>query len=270
MEKIPAPDLRREDKLKAFDRLLTIMDELRENCPWDKKQTLESLRHLTIEETYELSDAILEGKLEEVKKEVGDLMLHLVFYSRIGSETQAFDIADVINSLCEKLVVRHPHIYGDVKAETDEVVKQNWEKIKLKEKGNTSVLGGVPKTLPALVKAIRIQDKARGVGFDWEEKRQVWEKVEEEMREFKEEFNVAEGKEIDAQRAMGEFGDLLFSLVNYARFINIDPEEALERTNKKFIKRFQYLEQESAKEGKRLGEMTLAEMDEYWNRAKKL
>ncbi len=270
MEKIPAPDLRREDKLKAFDRLLTIMDELRENCPWDKKQTFESLRHLTIEETYELSDAILEGKMEEVKKEVGDLMLHLVFYSRIGSETQAFDIADVINSLCEKLIVRHPHIYGDVKAETDEIVKQNWEKIKLKEKGNTSVLGGVPKTLPALVKAIRIQDKARGVGFDWEEKRQVWEKVEEEMREFKEEFNVADDKEIDTQRAMGEFGDLLFSLVNYARFINIDPEEALERTNKKFIKRFQYLEQESAKDGKKLGEMTLAEMDEYWNRAKKL
>jgi MazG family protein len=270
MEKIPAPDLRREDKLKAFDRLLTIMDELRENCPWDKKQTLESLRHLTIEETYELSDAILEGKMEEVKKEVGDLMLHLVFYSRIGSETHAFDIADVINSLCEKLIVRHPHIYGDVKAETEEIVKQNWEKIKLKEKGNTSVLGGVPKTLPALVKAIRIQDKARGVGFDWEEKRQVWEKVEEEMREFKEEFNVADDKEIDTQRAMEEFGDLLFSLVNYARFINIDPEEALERTNKKFIKRFQYLEQESARDGKKLGEMTLAEMDEYWNRAKKL
>jgi tetrapyrrole methylase family protein / MazG family protein len=270
MEKIPAPDLRREEKLKAFDRLLTIMDELRENCPWDKKQTFETLRHLTIEETYELSDAILEGDKDEIKKEVGDLMLHLVFYSRIGSETGSFDVSDVINSLCEKLINRHPHIYGDVKAENEEVVKQNWEKIKLKEKGNKSVLGGVPKTLPALVKAIRIQDKARGVGFDWEEKQQVWEKVEEEMREFKEEFNVSGEKEIDREKAQGEFGDLLFSLVNYARFIDIDPEEALERTNKKFIKRFQYLEQESAKEGKSLGEMTLAEMDEYWNRAKKL
>ncbi|MEQ8685576.1 MAG: nucleoside triphosphate pyrophosphohydrolase [Imperialibacter sp.] len=270
MEKIPAPDLRREEKLKAFDRLLTIMDELRENCPWDKKQTFETLRHLTIEETYELSDAILEGDKEEIKKEVGDLMLHLVFYSRIGSETGSFDVADVINSLCEKLINRHPHIYGDVVAENEEVVKQNWEKIKLKEKGNKSVLGGVPKTLPALVKAIRIQDKARGVGFDWEEKQQVWEKVEEEMQEFKEEFNVSGEKEIDKEKAQGEFGDLLFSLVNYARFIDIDPEEALERTNKKFIKRFQYLEQESAKDGKSLGEMTLAEMDEYWNRAKKL
>ncbi len=270
MEKIPAPDLKRKEKLAAFDRLLTIMDELRENCPWDKKQTFETLRHLTIEETYELSDAILEGNLDEIKKEVGDLMLHLVFYSRIGSETGNFDVADVINSLCEKLINRHPHIYGDVVAENDEVVKQNWEKIKLQEKGNKSVLGGVPKTLPALVKAIRIQDKARGVGFDWEEKQQVWQKVEEEMQEFKEEFNVETGQEIDQQKAMGEFGDLLFSLVNYARFIDIDPEEALERTNKKFIKRFQYLEQESAKDGKRLGEMTLAEMDEYWNRAKRL
>ncbi|WP_416867610.1 MAG: nucleoside triphosphate pyrophosphohydrolase [Imperialibacter sp.] len=270
MEKIPAPDLRREEKLQAFDRLLTIMDELRENCPWDKKQTFETLRHLTIEETYELSDAILEGDKDEIKKEVGDLMLHLVFYSRIGSETGSFDVADVIDALCEKLINRHPHIYGDVKAENEEVVKQNWEKIKLKEKGNKSVLGGVPKTLPALVKAIRIQDKARGVGFDWEEKQQVWEKVEEEMQEFKEEFNVSGEKEIDREKAQAEFGDLLFSLVNYARFIDIDPEEALERTNKKFIKRFQYLEQESAKEGKSLGEMTLAEMDEYWNRAKKL
>lgn len=270
MEKIPAPDLRRGEKLKAFDRLLTIMDELRENCPWDKKQTLETLRHLTIEETYELSDAILEGDLNEVKKEVGDLMLHLVFYSRIGSETGAFDVADVINSLCEKLINRHPHIYGDVKAENEEVVKQNWEKIKLKEKGTKSVLGGVPKTLPALVKAIRIQDKARGVGFDWEEKQQVWEKVEEEMQEFKEEFNAAGDREIDKAKAQGEFGDLLFSLVNYARFIDIDPEEALERTNKKFIKRFQYLEEQSARDGKQLGDMTLAEMDEYWNRAKQL
>ena len=270
MEKIPAPDLRREEKLKAFDRLLTIMDELRENCPWDKKQTLETLRHLTIEETYELSDAILEGEMNEVKKEIGDLMLHLVFYARIASEKGDFDIADVINSLCEKLIVRHPHIYSDVVAGDEEVVKQNWEKIKLKEKGNTSVLGGVPKALPALVKAMRIQDKARGVGFDWEEKQQVWEKVEEEMREFKETYNIEEREDFDQERMQEEFGDLLFSLVNYSRFIKIDPEEALERTNKKFIKRFQYLEQQSAKEGKKLAEMTLAEMDEYWNQAKKL
>lgn len=263
------PDLNREEKLKAFDRLLTIMDELRENCPWDKKQTLESLRHLTIEETYELSDAILEGDLPEIKKEIGDLMLHLVFYSRIASESKAFDVADVLNSICDKLVARHPHVYSDVVANDEQTVKANWEKLKLKH-GNKSVLEGVPKTLPALVKAIRIQDKARGVGFDWEKKEQVWEKVEEEMREFKNEFNATDSSVIDKQKAMGEFGDLLFSLVNYARFIDIDPEEALERTNKKFIKRFQYLEKESEKDGKKLGEMTLSEMDSYWNRAKNL
>ena len=263
------PDLNREEKLKAFDRLLTIMDELRENCPWDKKQTLESLRHLTIEETYELSDAILEGDLPEIKKEIGDLMLHLVFYSRIASESKAFDVADVLNSICDKLVARHPHVYSDVVANDEQTVKANWEKLKLKH-GNKSVLGGVPKTLPALVKAIRIQDKARGVGFDWERKEQVWEKVEEEMREFKNEFNATDSPAIDKEKAMGEFGDLLFSLVNYARFIDIDPEEALERTNKKFIKRFQYLEKESEKDGKKLGEMTLSEMDSYWNRAKNL
>jgi MazG family protein len=268
---LSAPDLNREAKLKAFDRLLTIMDELRENCPWDKKQTIESLRHLTIEETYELSDAILEGDLQEVKKEIGDILLHLIFYARIASEKKAFDIADVIHSLCGKLVVRHPHIYADVVANDEETVKANWEKIKLKE-GNKSVLSGVPKTLPALVKAIRIQDKARGVGFDWERKEQVWEKVEEEMQEFKNEFEGTpdNNKSIDKERAMSEFGDLLFSLVNYARFIDIDPEEALERTNKKFIKRFQFLETESAKEGKKLGEMSLAEMDVYWERAKSL
>lgn len=266
---LSAPDPNREQKLKAFDRLLTVMDELRENCPWDKKQTIETLRHLTIEETYELSDAILEGDLTEVKKEIGDIMLHLVFYARIGSEKKAFDIADVLNSLCDKLIERHPHIYGDVVANDEETVKANWEKIKLK-KGNKSVLEGVPGSLPALVKAIRIQDKARGVGFDWERKEQVWEKVEEEMQEFKKEFNAAEGQPIDQEKAMAEFGDLLFSLVNYARFINIDPEEALERTNKKFIKRFQYLESESAKDGKVMGEMTLSEMDQYWNRAKSL
>ncbi|MFZ5971207.1 MAG: nucleoside triphosphate pyrophosphohydrolase [Bacteroidota bacterium] len=271
MEKKPlsAPDLNREAKLKAFDRLLTIMDELRENCPWDKKQTLESLRHLTIEETYELSDAILEGNLREVKKELGDLMLHNVFYARIASEMGAFDTADVLNAICDKLIERHPHVYGDVVANDEQTVKENWEKIKLKT-GNKSVLEGVPKSLPALVKAIRIQDKARGVGFDWEKKEQVWQKVEEEMQEFKSEFNAASNEAINKEKAMAEFGDLLFSLVNYARFINIDPEEALERTNKKFIKRFQYLETESAKDGKKMGEMTLAEMDTYWERAKKL
>jgi XTP/dITP diphosphohydrolase len=266
---VSSQDMNRHEKLKAFDRLLTIMDELRENCPWDKKQTLETLRHLTIEETYELSDAILEADMGEIKKEIGDLMLHLVFYSRIASETKAFDIADVLNSICDKLVERHPHIYGDVVANDEQTVKSNWEKLKLKH-GNTSVLEGVPKTLPALVKAIRIQDKARGVGFDWERKEQVWEKVEEEMQEFKKEFNAESATSIDREKAMAEFGDLLFSLVNYARFINIDPEEALERTNKKFIKRFQYLEKESAKDGKKFGEMTLAEMDHYWNKAKTL
>jgi MazG family protein len=263
------PDLNRAKKLEAFDRLLTIMDELRENCPWDKKQTLESLRHLTIEETYELSDSILEGNLTEVKKELGDLVLHMVFYARIASEKKAFDIADVLNSICDKLVERHPHIYADVVANDEETVKANWEKIKLKT-GNKSVLEGVPKSLPALVKAIRIQDKARGVGFDWEKKEQVWEKVEEEMQEFKMEFNAESNEAINREKAMAEFGDLLFSLVNYARFIEIDPEEALERTNKKFIKRFQFLEQASAKDGKKMGEMTLAEMDVYWNQAKLL
>jgi len=263
------PDPNRQIKLQAFDRLLTIMDELRENCPWDKKQTLESLRHLTVEETYELSDAILEGDMTEIKKELGDLILHIVFYARIGSESKAFDIADVLNSISDKLIERHPHIYGDVVANDEQTVKSNWEKLKLKH-GNKSVLEGVPVSLPALVKAMRIQDKARGVGFDWERKEQVWEKVEEEMQEFKKEFNVESDHPVDKQKAMGEFGDLLFSLVNYARFIDIDPEEALERTNKKFIKRFQYLEQASARDGKKLGEMTLKEMDEYWDRAKLL
>lgn len=263
------PDPKRAEKLQAFDRLLTVMNELRENCPWDKKQTMETLRHLTIEETYELSDAIVEGDLKEVKKELGDLMLHNVFYARIASEQNIFDVADVLNAICDKLIERHPHIYSDVIAEDEQTVKSNWEKIKLKS-GNKSVLEGVPKSLPALVKAIRIQDKARGVGFDWERKEQVWEKVEEEMQEFKKEFNAESNEAINKEKAMAEFGDLLFSLVNYARFIDIDPEEALERTNKKFIKRFQYLENESAKDGKKMGEMTLAEMDAYWNRAKVL
>lgn len=264
-----SPDPNREAKVKAFDRLLTIMDELRENCPWDKKQTLESLRHLTIEETYELSDSILDGDLQEIKKELGDLMLHNVFYARIASEKGVFDIADVLNSICDKLIERHPHVYGDVVANDETTVKANWEKIKLNT-GNKSVLEGVPKSLPAMVKAIRIQDKARGVGFDWEKKEQVWEKVEEEMQEFKDEFNAVDPEQINKEKATAEFGDLLFSLVNYARFINIDPEEALERTNKKFIKRFQFLESEAAKDGKRLGEMTLEEMDVYWNKAKSI
>lgn len=266
---LSAPDLNRRAKLDAFDRLLTVMDELRENCPWDKKQTMESLRHLTIEETYELSDSILDADWKEVKKEIGDLMLHLVFYSRIASEQKYFDVADVLNGICNKLIERHPHVYGDVEANDEKTVKENWEKIKLRT-GNKSVLEGVPKSLPALVKAIRIQDKARGVGFDWEKKEQVWEKVEEEMNEFKKEFNVESDHKINQEKALAEFGDLLFSLVNYARFINIDPEEALERTNKKFIKRFQYLETESLKDGKKMGEMTLAEMDLYWNKAKEL
>jgi XTP/dITP diphosphohydrolase len=250
-----------EQKKEAFERLLTIMDELREKCPWDMKQTLESLRHLSIEEVYELGDAILDGNMEEVKKELGDLFLHLVFYSRIASETETFDIADVLNSICEKLISRHPHIYGDVVVKDEAEVLSNWEKLKLKE-GKKSVLEGVPRSLPAMVKAQRIQDKAKGVGFDWDNADQVWEKVLEELNEFKE----AKTKEDQEE----EFGDLLFSLINYARFKGIHPEDALEKTNKKFIYRFQYLETESAKDGKQMGEMTLSEMDEYWNRAKAL
>lgn len=257
------------EQLLAFDRLLTIMDELRAGCPWDRKQTMDSLRHLTIEETYELSDAILENNLDEVKKELGDVMLHLVFYAKIASETNEFDVADVLHGICEKLIRRHPHIYGDVQADTEEKVKQNWEDLKMKE-GQKSVLGGVPSSLPALVKAMRIQEKARGAGFDWEEKHQVWEKVQEEIGEFEREFNVADASVIDTHRAEGEFGDLLFSLVNFARFIDINPETALERTNKKFIKRFNYLEQQAQAHGKSLRDMTLAEMDVYWEEAKRL
>ena len=252
---------------EAFDRLLIIMDDLREKCPWDKKQTMESLRHLTIEETYELSDAILENDLNEVKKEIGDIMLHLVFYAKIGDEKKAFNIEDVLNAIAEKLIYRHPHIYGDTQVETEEEVKANWEKLKLKE-GNKSVLGGVPNSLPALVKAMRIQEKARGAGFDWEEDQQVWNKVEEEINEFKEEF--VNQKEINVERAEGEFGDLIFSLVNWARHVEINPETALERTNKKFIKRFQYLEKRAKENGQNLSDMSLEEMDVYWNEAKKL
>jgi len=252
----------------SFERLLQIMDDLRTNCPWDMKQTIPSLRHLTIEETYELADAILEGDMQEIKKELGDIMLHLVFYARIASETNAFTITDVLNSICDKLINRHPHIYSDVEVQNEGDVKRNWEKLKLKE-GNKSVLGGVPASLPALVKASRIQEKARGIGFDWEHKSQVWEKVEEEMQEFRAEFS-AEHETIDHERAENEFGDLLFSLINYARFININPEDALEKTNRKFIKRFQYLEKKASENGKSLEDMTLAEMDVFWNEAKKL
>jgi XTP/dITP diphosphohydrolase len=254
----------RTNQLQAFDRLLTIMDELREQCPWDQKQTMESLRPLTIEETYELGDAILDQDLQEVKNELGDLLLHIVFYAKIGSETKDFDISDVINSICEKLIHRHPHIYSDVVVKDETEVKQNWENLKLKE-GKTSVLQGVPKSLPALVKASRIQEKVAGVGFDWEHPNQVWEKVEEELAEFKVEV---ENKDHVAME--DEFGDVLFSLINYARFLDINPENALERTNKKFIKRFQYLERKAKSLQKSLSEMTLAEMDVYWEEAKKL
>jgi len=257
-----------DQRLQAFERLLNIMDELREKCPWDQKQTMQTLRHLTIEEVYELSDAILDGDLNEVKKELGDLMLHIAFYAKIGSETKDFNITDVLNGIAEKLISRHPHIYGDVIVENEEDVKRNWEQLILKE-GNKSVLGGVPSSLPALIKASRIQEKAKGVGFDWEDKSQVWEKVEEELGEFKAEYNDKMPSEIDMDKAEGEFGDLLFSLVNYARFIKINPEDALEKTNKKFIHRFKYLENKALEMGKPLKDMTLAEMDVFWNEAKK-
>jgi XTP/dITP diphosphohydrolase len=250
-----------DQRLVAFERLLNIMDELREKCPWDKKQTLESLRHLTIEETYELADAILDNDLEELKGEIGDLMLHMVFYSKIGSEKGAFDITDVLNGICDKLVHRHPHIYGDVKADDEETVKKNWEKLKLKE-GKTSVLEGVPRSLPALVKAGRIQDKVKGIGFDWDNRSQVLDKVKEEIDEL--EIEVTS----NSDKIEEEFGDVLFSMINYARFININPETALERTNKKFIKRFQHMEKSIKEDDKSFDEMNLEEMDLYWNKAK--
>lgn len=250
------------DKLKAFERLLTIMDELRLKCPWDKKQTISSLRHLTIEEVYELADAILDDDRNEIRKELGDILLHIVFYARIASETREFDIADVINGLCDKLIHRHPHIYSDVIVKDDEEVSRNWEKLKLKE-GKTSVLQGVPVSLPAVIKSMRIQEKARSAGFDWEHKVQVWNKVEEEMSELKNEIDIEDKDKIEA-----EFGDLLFSLINYARFIDVNPEDALERTNKKFIRRFQYLETSALENKQQLSEMTLSEMDVYWNEAK--
>lgn len=280
MKKPPVtPDKNRKQKLEAFDRLLTIMDELRENCPWDKKQTIASLRHLTIEETFELSDAILDNDMNEIKKEIGDVLLHIVFYARIADELGQFDISEVIHSLCEKLIKRHPHIYADTVAEDEETVKKNWEQIKLQEKADQKVeqsaLSGVPRSLPALIKSMRIQEKARGVGFDWDHREQVWEKVNEELNELHEEVEASadqtQSKEIEvSEKVTNEFGDLLFSLINYARFLNINPEEALEKTNRKFIKRFQYLENASIKAGKKLSEMSLAEMDTYWNKAKTL
>lgn len=253
----------REQQLQAFGRLLDIMDELRAKCPWDKKQTFQSLRHLTIEETYELGDAILNNDFEEIKKELGDVLLHIVFYSKIGSETNSFDIADVANEISEKLIYRHPHIYGDVEVKDEEEVKQNWELLKLKE-GKKSVLEGVPKSLPALVKANRIQDKVASVGFDWEKPEQVWEKVQEELAELNAEIEKGNSDNIES-----EFGDVLFSLINYARFIKVNPENALERTNKKFINRFQYLETEAMKVNKSLHDMSLEEMDVFWNASKK-
>ncbi len=253
----------RQEKLEAFGKLLDIMDDLREKCPWDKKQTFQSLRHLTIEETYELADAILENDSVEIKKELGDVLLHIVFYAKIGSETQSFDVKDVIDSLCEKLIHRHPHIYGDTIANDEEAVKANWEKLKIKE-GNQSVLQGVPKSLPSLVKASRIQDKAKAVGFDWENIDQVWEKVQEELAELQNEIkNNSEPSEITA-----EFGDVLFSLINYARFLDVNPDEALERTNKKFISRFQFIENKAQESNRSIHDLSLEEMNFFWNQAK--
>ncbi len=263
----PAPtDPQREEKLKAFDRLLTVMDELRINCPWDKKQTIESLRHLTVEEVYELSDAIMKGSISELKKELGDVLLHIVFYSRIASEESHFHIGDVMNSLCDKLIYRHPHIYGDVKADSEEEVKRNWEALKKKE-GQVMTLSGVPASLPPMVKAMRIQEKARGAGFDWEKPEQVWEKVLEEIDEFREK---TEGPDFDPLEAEKELGDVFFSLVNYARFLRLNPDAALERTNLKFTSRFNYLETKARENGRSLQDMSLAEMDSYWEEAKKL
>jgi len=254
-----------DPRLKAFERLLNIMDDLRKGCPWDMKQTIESLRYLTIEETYELSDAILKNDLDGIREELGDLMLHLVFYAKIGKEKNAFDITDVLEGISEKLIRRHPHIYGELEVVDEEEVKRNWEKIKLGE-GKKTVLGGVPESMAPLIKAIRIQEKVKGAGFDWEKPEQVWEKVIEEMNELQDEVK----QKASQKKIEGEFGDLLFSLVNYARFINVNPDEAIEKTNRKFIKRFNYLEKEATKIGKSLDEMSLSEMDVYWEEAKKL
>jgi XTP/dITP diphosphohydrolase len=251
-----------KNKAKAFIRLVEIMDRLREECPWDKKQTIDSLRYLTIEEMYELSDAILDKNMDEIKKELGDLMLHIVFYSRIASEKKHFDITDVLDSISDKLIHRHPHIYGDVVANDVKQVKENWEKLKLKE-GKKSVLEGVPKSLPAIVKAYRIQEKVRGIGFDWQNKNQVWDKVQEEIEEFQ-----REEKKNDSEKMEEEFGDVLFSLVNYSRFVNINPEDALEKTNKKFIRRFQFMEQKIKEDGLDLSKLSFEQMNTFWNMAK--
>ncbi len=253
----------KEEKLQAIGRLLDIMDDLRIGCPWDRKQTFDSLRHLTIEEVYELADAIIDKDYDEMKKELGDLLLHIIFYAKIAEEQERFDIADVAHAISEKLIYRHPHIYGDVKVKDEKEVKENWEKLKLKE-GKKSVLEGVPKSLPAMIKAMRMQEKAKGVGFDWDNKEQVWEKVNEELQEFHDEV-----KNANKEKMEDEFGDVLFSLINYARFVGINPETALEKTNKKFIKRFQFLEKEIQKEGKNLQNMSLEEMEAYWQKAKK-
>lgn len=264
-----------DPRLIAFERLLNIMDDLRAKCPWDQKQTMESLRHLTIEETYELSDAILKNDKNEIKKEVGDILLHLVFYAKIGSETNDFNITDVINALCDKMIFRHPHIYGDVKVANAEQVTQNWEKLKQKE-GDKGALSGVPNSMPSLLKALRIQDKARAIGFDWEKPEQVWEKVQEELNEFKQEVALSASATNDVEKKKyqekleGEFGDVLFSLINYARYLKINPEDALEKTNKKFMFRFNYMEQKIKAQGKTLADSSLDEMDVFWNEAKKL
>ena len=260
-----------ENLTKSFLDLVEIMDTLREKCPWDKKQTIHSLRSNTIEELYELVDAIVEEDWDGIKEELGDILLHVLFYAKIGTEQGKFTLQDSIEAISKKLIHRHPHIYGDVKVENDDDVKRNWEQLKLQEgKGDKTILSGVPNSLPAMVKALRIQEKVKHVGFEWENKEQVWEKVEEEMQEFKNEFNATSTEKIDLEKAEGEFGDLLFSLINYARFININPEDALEKTNKKFIKRFQYLESKATELGKPLADMTLAEMDVFWEEAKKL
>lgn len=268
-----------DERLVAFERLLNIMDDLRAKCPWDQKQTMETLRHLTIEETYELSDAILKGDKNEIKKEIGDILLHLVFYAKIGSETNDFNITDVINSLCDKMIFRHPHIYGDVKVANAEEVTTNWEKLKQKE-GNKGALSGVPNSMPSLLKALRIQDKARAIGFDWEDPNQVWEKVQEELAELQVEVAAlsssgggvrrTEEDNLNAVKIENEFGDVLFALINYARFLKVNPEDALEKTNKKFMSRFNYMEQKILAQGKALADCSLAEMDVFWNEAKKM
>lgn len=255
----------REEKLEAFGRLLDIMDDLREKCPWDRKQTMESLRVLTIEETYELADAIMDNNLEEVKNELGDILLHMVFYAKIGEEKKSFDIADVLHSICEKLIRRHPHIYGDTTVENEQEVKENWEQIKLKEKKNTGVLSGVPKSLPSLIQAIRIQEKAAGVGFDWDVKEEVYKKYQEEWGELQEEVHNK-----DAEKIEEEFGDVLFSLINYARFLNVNPDNALAKTNRKFKNRFNFIEAQAKEQGKAIHDLSIEEMNKFWNMAKEM